>query len=110
MKSINGEKCVIETDRGEKIQSMKININSVGDASTVSLRPERVEINSSDNSFENSFDATVKELIYLGDHIRARLEVCGNDEFIVKIPNEGNFDLKEGSNINVTWNPEDIRA
>ena len=103
VKSINGEKCVIETDRGEKIQSMKININSVGDASTVSLRPERVEINSSDNSFENSFDATVKELIYLGDHIRTRVEVCGNDQFIVKVPNSyKGANLKEGTSVKLS--------
>ena len=34
------------------------------------LRPERVEINSTEGNFENSFNAKVKELIYLGDHIR----------------------------------------
>ena len=52
----------------------------------------------------------VKELIYLGDHIRARLEVCGNDEFIVKIPNEGGFKYKENESINLTWSADDIRA
>ena len=46
----------------------------------------------------------------MGDHIRARLSVCGNDDFIVKIPNEGNFNLNEGSNISVSWSQEDIRA
>jgi len=59
VKSINGKMCVVETEKGEKVQSLKVNVNSVGDASTVSLRPERVEINSSDSSFENSFDAKV---------------------------------------------------
>ena len=52
----------------------------------------------------------VKELIYLGDHIRARLTVCGDENFIVKIPNEGNLDIKENSKFNISWNPEDIRA
>jgi len=74
VKSINGKMCVVETEKGEKVQSLKVNVNSVGDASTVSLRPERVEIDSSDSSFENSFNATVKELIYLGDHIRTELK------------------------------------
>ena len=33
--------CVLlKTEKGEKINSLKINVNSVGDASTVSLRPE----------------------------------------------------------------------
>jgi len=62
VKSINGKMCVVETEKGEKVESLKVNVNSVGDASTVSLRPERVEINSSDSSFENSFNAKVKEM------------------------------------------------
>ena len=49
LKSINGEMCVVKTEKGDEIKSLKVNVNSVGDASTVSLRPERVEINSSDS-------------------------------------------------------------
>jgi len=111
VKSINGKMCVVETEKGEKVQSLKVNVNSVGDASTVSLRPERVEINSSDSSFENSFDATVKELIYLGDHIRTRVEVCGNDQFIVKVPNSyKGANLKEGTSVKLSWKASDSRA
>jgi len=95
----------------ERVLSTKININAVGDASTVSLRPERVEINSSDSSFENSFEAKVKELIYLGDHIRSRVEVCGNDQFIVKVPNSyKGANLKEGASVKLSWKASDSRA
>jgi len=86
VKSVNGENCIITTESGDDIHALKINVNNSGDTSLVSLRPERVAINSSEK-FENNFDAKVKELIYLGDHIRSRVEVCGNDQFIVKIPN-----------------------
>ena len=111
VKSINGEMCVVTTDKGEDIKALKVNVNAVGDASTVSLRPERVEINSSDSSFENSFDAKVKELIYLGDHIRARVEVCGNDQFIVKVPNSyKGANLKEGVSVRLSWKASDSRA
>jgi hypothetical protein len=34
-------------------------------------------------------DGRVEELIYLGDHIRVRMNVAGNDEFIVKVRNRG---------------------
>jgi len=111
VKSINGKMCVVETEKGEKVQSLKVNVNSVGDASTVSLRPERDEINSSDSSFDNSFDDTVKELIYLGDHIRTRVEVCGNDQFIVKVPNSyKGANLKEGTSVKLSWKASDSRA
>jgi putative spermidine/putrescine transport system ATP-binding protein len=111
VKSINGNMCVIRTDKGEEIKSLKINVGAVGDGSTVSLRPERVEINSSDTNFENSFNGTVKELIYLGDHIRTRVEVCGNDQFIVKVPNSyKGANLKEGTPVKLSWKANDSRA
>ena len=111
VKSINGNTCVIKTDKGEEIKSLKVNVGAVGDGSTVSLRPERVEINSSDTNFENSFNGTVRELIYLGDHIRTRVEVCGNDQFIVKVPNSyKGANLKEGTSVKLSWKANDSRA
>jgi len=38
------------------------------------------------------------------------LDVCGNNEFIVKVANEGSFNYKEGDSIKLNWNPDDIRA
>ena len=110
VKSINGENCTVTTESGHDIQALKINVNNNGDGSLVSLRPERVAINSSE-SFENNFDAKVKELIYLGDHIRSRVEVCGNDQFIVKVPNSyKGANLKEGSTVKLSWKASDSRA
>jgi len=110
VKSVNGENCVITTESGDDIHALKINVNNSGDNSLVSLRPERVAINSSEK-FENNFDAKVKELIYLGDHIRSRVEVCGNDQFIVKIPNSyKGANLKEGATVKLSWKASDSRA
>ena len=110
VKSVNGENCIITTESGDDIQALKINVNNSGDASLVSLRPERVAINSSEK-FENNFDAKVKELIYLGDHIRSRVEVCGNDQFIVKVPNSyKGANLKEGATVKLSWKASDSRA
>ncbi len=110
VKQINGEFCSVDLDGGGSVEALKVNVNEVGDKTQLSVRPERVVINSGENGSSNMFIGNVKELIYLGDHIRARLSVCGNEEFIVKIPNEGNIDLQEGSKITVSWDPKDIRA
>jgi len=110
VKSVNGESCIVTTESGDDIHALKINVNNSGDNSLVSLRPERVAINSSEK-FENNFDAKVKELIYLGDHIRSRVEVCGNDQFIVKIPNSyKGANLKEGATVKLSWKASDSRA
>ena len=110
VKKINGEFCSVDLDAGGSVQALKVNVNKVGDKTQLSVRPERVSIKSNKDQSINKFTGNVKELIYLGDHIRARLDVCGNDEFIVKIPNEGNLGLQEGSKIAVSWDPKDIRA
>ena len=110
VKSVNGENCIITTESGDDIHSLIVNVNNVGDHSSISLRPERVAIDSSEK-FENNFNGKVKELIYLGDHIRSRVEVCGNDQFIVKIPNSYmGANLKEGSIVKLSWKASDSRA
>ncbi len=111
VKSMNGKNCVVETENGDEIVSLKININSVGETSLLSLRPERVWVNVNEKNYENNFDAKVEELIYLGDHVRTRVKVCGNDQFIVKIPNSSDHsDLKEGATVKLSWKADDTRA
>ena len=109
VKNINGNNCEVELNSGEKVTALKVNVASVGEKTELSIRPERVVINST-NEIENTFEGNVKELIYLGDHIRVRLNVCGNEEFIVKVPNEGNISFAENDNIRVSWLASDIRA
>ena len=110
IKQLNGNYCNVDLDGGGEVKALKVNVDSVGEKTQLSVRPERVTVDSQDTSLENNFTGEIKELIYLGDHIRARLDVCGNDEFIVKIPNEGNIQLEEGKSIQLSWSPDDIRA
>tara|TARA_B100001109_G_scaffold137240_1_gene111585 strand:+ start:329 stop:1423 length:1095 start_codon:yes stop_codon:yes gene_type:complete len=111
VKSVNGKNCVVITDNGDEIVSLKVNVNSVGETSMLSLRPERVWVNTNEKDYENNFDAKVEELIYLGDHVRTRVNVCGNNQFIVKIPNSSDHsDLKEGATVKLSWKSGDTRA
>ena len=111
VKSIEGDQCQVTLDSGEEIQALKVNIGAVGERATLSLRPERVEVNPEPGKFPNAFNAKVEELIYLGDHIRTRASVCGNSEFIVKIPNATHHaSLNEGDSVMFGWSMEDCRA
>ena len=59
----------------------------------------------------NAVDAKVLELIYLGDHIRVRMKVAGNDEFIVKVRNRGErWDLEQGQTRTIGWSARDCKA
>jgi putative spermidine/putrescine transport system ATP-binding protein len=105
------DRCRVKVDSGEIVKALKVNVNKVGDRTTLSLRPERITLNPAKASLENIFEGTVNELIYLGDHLRTRIDVCGNDEFIVKVPNAaGRIKINKGEKINVGWTSEDCRA
>ena len=109
VKSVNGQYCEVDLDTGGTTKALMVNVNSVGQRTQLSVRPERVSVESGDSP-ENKFTGKVEELIYLGDHIRVRLNVCGSNEFIVKISNEGSISFKEGDNVDLSWSPDDIRA
>jgi putative spermidine/putrescine transport system ATP-binding protein len=77
----------------------------------LSLRPERVTIRPQAGSVDNVYDAKVKELIYLGDHMRTRVTLLGHDDFVIKVPNSaGHQHLKVGESVPVGWHAEDCRA
>ncbi len=109
--SSEGDSCMVKLDDGSEVQANSINIAGVGKRTTISLRPERVVVNPESGSLPNMFQAKVAELIYLGDHFRTRMHVCGHDDFVVKIPNSSHSAiLREGDEVNIGWNVEDCRA
>ena len=103
--------CKVVLDDGAIIRALKVNIDAEGAHTTLSLRPERVTIAPSSGTADNLIGGRVEELIYLGDHIRVRLKVCGSDGFIVKVPNgHRHVSLSEGMEVNLGWSANDCRA
>lgn len=106
---INGDHVSVKLSNGAMVQALKVNCGAAGSKTTLSIRPERVVVGASD--LPNASPAEVRELIYLGDHIRCRVAVHGNEDFIVKVPNNaGHAMLSEGETTTVAWLPEDARA
>ncbi len=111
VRDIDGNACRIELDDGNDVMALKVNVGAVGERATLSLRPERIEVNPPEGKFPNVFEGKVEELIYLGDHIRTRASVCGHDDFIVKVPNASDHaSLSEGETVKFGWTVEDCRA
>ena len=111
VKSVDGDYCQVDLDGGGSTRALKVNVDNAGDRTTLSLRPERVTIAPTGETAENVIEGRVEELIYLGDHIRTRMTVAGNDEFIVKVPNaHGHALLDEGMTVQLGWAAIDCRA
>ncbi len=93
------------------MRARSVNVAGEGQKTTLSLRPERVVVNPAEGQFVNTVEARIEELIYLGDHIRVRAKVCGNEDFVIKVPNaSGHAILDPGATMNIGWSAEDCRA
>jgi putative spermidine/putrescine transport system ATP-binding protein len=110
VEDISNDKCKIKLDSGGEILANPIRVKSKGEKSIVSLRPERAIIDP-EEKMENKFKGKIEEVIYHGDHTRLRLDLLGNKEFILKVPNSSaRMDIKLGNEINIGWNSFDARA
>ena len=110
VKEINSGSAKIETDTGETIIANPIAVKASGDKSKISLRPERVSIDPNEQ-LENRFTSEIREIIYHGDHTRVRVNLLGNDEFILKVPNaSSDLKLNVGDKLDLGWSSHDCRA
>ena len=112
VESVTGKgACKVKLSSGELVNASAVNAVQKGDRTLLSLRPERVVINPAAKGATNVVQASVEEIIYLGDHVRTRLAVAGQNDFIVKIPNNTERpDLRAGMKVKIGWAPEDCRA
>ncbi|WP_027515771.1 ABC transporter ATP-binding protein [Bradyrhizobium sp. WSM1417] len=109
--TLKGATCVVEVSGARNVQAVAVNVEAVGQPTVLSLRPERVKLNPMPGSMPNIFSARVEEIIYLGDHVRTRVSVCGHDDFVLKLPSsDGLAQLEPGAEIAIGWKTEDCRA
>ncbi|KXU39146.1 spermidine/putrescine ABC transporter ATP-binding protein [Ventosimonas gracilis] len=106
----NGE-CAVKLAGGEQIQALPVKVGQVGEPVSLSIRPERIRLGAASTACTNQVPGKIEEFIYLGDHVRIRMQVCGRDDFIVKQPiAELDTSLKPGDTVALGWQAEHIRA
>ncbi len=103
--------CTVALESGERVMALPVNIEGSNSPTMLSLRPERVVLNPGDGECDTTVSGRIEELIYLGDHIRTRMSVCGRDDFVVKVPNTAQqWELRSGLPVSLGWKKEDCRA
>jgi putative spermidine/putrescine transport system ATP-binding protein len=80
-----GAACVVGLANGCRVTGVNVNGANIGDAVRCCIRPERIELTGVLNQ-ANTFEATVNDVIYFGDHLRLRCAVPGQPEATVKLP------------------------
>jgi putative spermidine/putrescine transport system ATP-binding protein len=108
--SVKTKHCEVTLTGGAKMLALNVIGAKVGARVRLSIRPERVELVTKVNAHTNVVAARVREMIFLGDHVRVRMAVLGNDDFIVKVHHKNKYKLTAGANVKVGWRPEDCRA
>lgn len=110
VEKITKDSCSVKLDDGSIVLADPVNVSEVGEKTTLSLRPERLEL-LPDAQSDNLVDGKIEELIYLGDHIRVRMNVAGNNEFIVKVRNRRDKrKIAAGDVVKVGWDAADAKA
>lgn len=104
--------CEVQLDTGGTVTALPVNIGGVGSQTLLSVRPERVVVNPGKSRWENEFEVTINELIYVGDNTRIRVSFSGEAaDFIVKMPvSHVNEQLQTGMRIRIGWSAEHCRA
>jgi putative spermidine/putrescine transport system ATP-binding protein len=109
-------RCMIRIkDSDARIEGTLVEPVQNGGAVTVSLRPERVQIHLAGHTIDRrhgcSLAGTLREIVYLGDHVRARVALNGNEEFTVKRPiSEAHAIPDIGAAVEMLWEPEHCRV
>lgn len=113
VEKINGDDVLVRLADGSLIDATAVNVSQSGQKTLVSIRPERVEINPSQEFIGDghTVEAEVLEFIYMGDVFRTRLRVAGSEDFIVKNRNaRGRRRLEPGEHVHIGWVRQDARA
>ena len=107
--SVSRGVCEVETPGGI-VKASPAGECRAGQDALPAFRLERVGL-TEPGFFSNEFEARVDGILFIGDHLRLRLNLCGYSDFIVKISNiVGHGALLTGDRVSVGWAVTDCRA
>jgi putative spermidine/putrescine transport system ATP-binding protein len=115
IEGVDGERCTVRIADGTLVEVALATPLPPGAPVMVSLRPERVHIGAAAPTIAANghcrLAGRLREVIYLGDHVRARVALPGNEDFTVKRPIDEVDRLPAvGEPVQLAWAPEHCRA
>ena len=108
--AVDGDFCEVEVGR-ERVRALRIVECKPGDRVTLSIRPERVAVNPDLGLYHNQVGGTIRDVAFVGDHLRVRMAACGASNLVAKIPNvAGHGGVLVGDTVRIAWTVTDCRA
>ena len=106
---VDGDTCDV-TVGDLTINAFMVAPHAVGAEVVLAVRPERTGLAGDPGMYTNEFDVAVRDLAFLGDHLRVLTDV-GGQAFVVKIPNiVGHGGVLAGERVRIGWATLDCRA
>ena len=103
--------CDVKLEDGSHVRATAVAAGNAGSRTMLSLRPERIVINPPVGSCDVTTLARIKDVTYLGDHLRVRALAYGGQTIIVKVPNASKVrSVEPNSDIQIGWRTEDCHA
>jgi putative spermidine/putrescine transport system ATP-binding protein len=101
----------IALETGDEVLALPVNVTRAGEATLLSLRPERITLQPLQGDAVNRLPGRVLEAIYHGDHVRLRVGLASAGEITVKVPVGAEaLDLQPGRDLLLSWRAQDCRA
>jgi putative spermidine/putrescine transport system ATP-binding protein len=105
----SGSTCCVGLANGCRVTGLNVNSAVAGDEVQCCIRPERLELAGVLNQ-ANTFEATVADVLYFGDHMRLRCTVPGQPEATVKLPLGGHDGAARGDAVLLYAAEEHLRV
>jgi len=105
----SGATCIVGLSNGCRLTGLNVNAAQTGDRVQCCIRPERIELADTLNQ-ANTFEATIADVIYFGDHLRLRCTVPGQPEATVKLPLGGHLTAARGEPVLLYAAEEHLRV
>jgi len=108
---IGNKSCSVKLSDDTIVYALPVGVQDIGMNVALSIRPERILIGNNIDSCQNKIKAVIKELHYLGDHLRVYVGLPNSVEIAIKISNAMLQGVpKPGDEIWIGWKTEDCRA
>ena len=107
--AVDGDTCDV-TVGDLTVNAFMVQEHAVGDDVVLAVRPERTGLAAEAGMYTNEFEVRVRDMAFLGDHLRVLTDV-GGQTFVVKIPNiVGHGGVLAGERVRIGWATLDCRA
>ena len=103
--------CDVRLADGSQVRAAAVAVGGIQAQTMLSLRPERVLLNPAPGQGDVQAPARVKDITYLGDHLRLRVVAFQDQEIVMKLPNASRVRaVAQGDEIRIGWRAEDCHA